>query len=216
MRTQALWKVITHIALARAPTSAETRSRISAAALLVKVMASTCPGWTPRAARRWAMRWVSTRVLPEPAPATMSSGPPSWSTASRCCGLSPTSSCSGSAPGRAAPGPPSGPSPAAAASAQVGTPAALTSAAWALARVAASTCGSWPGSPKSRPSKRVLMSGSTLRVGTDPSRPPRPGDAAHEGGGRDHHRGPGRPWGVRLTDGLGRGARPVNLSMRAR
>src|SRR4028119_600083 len=29
------------------------------------------------------MRWASTRVLPEPAPATMSSGPPSWATAWR-------------------------------------------------------------------------------------------------------------------------------------
>ena len=75
MRTQALWKVITHIALARGPTSDDTRSRISAAALLVKVMASTWPGCTPRAASRWAMRCASTRVLPEPAPATMSSGP---------------------------------------------------------------------------------------------------------------------------------------------
>ena len=125
MRTQALWKVITHIALARGPTRPVTRSRISAAALLVKVMASTWPGCTPRAASRYAMRWASTRVLPEPAPATMSSGPPSCSTASRCCGLSPTSSSSGSAPGRLAPGPPSGPSPAAAASAQVGTPAGV-------------------------------------------------------------------------------------------
>ena len=44
MRTQALWNVITHIALARGPTSAATRSRISAAALLVKVMARTWPG----------------------------------------------------------------------------------------------------------------------------------------------------------------------------
>ena len=89
MRTHALWKVITHMALARGPTSDDTRSRISAAALLVKVMASTWPGCTPRAASRWAMRWVSTRVLPDPAPATMSSGPPSWSTASRCWGFRP-------------------------------------------------------------------------------------------------------------------------------
>ena len=37
------------------------------------------------------MRWVSTRVLPEPAPATMSSGDPSCRTASRCCGLRPSS-----------------------------------------------------------------------------------------------------------------------------
>ena len=42
------------------------------------------------------MRWVSTLVLPDPAPATMSSGPPSWSTASRCCGLRPRISASAS------------------------------------------------------------------------------------------------------------------------
>ena len=47
------------------------------------------------------MRWVSTRVLPEPAPATMSSGLPSWRTASRCCGLSPASRASGSMCGNA-------------------------------------------------------------------------------------------------------------------
>src|SRR6478735_1477890 len=90
MRTQAEWKVMTHMARARGPTSAATRSRISAAALLVKVMARICPGWAPRSPSSHAMRWVSTRVLPEPAPATMSSGLPSWTTASRCCGLRPS------------------------------------------------------------------------------------------------------------------------------
>ena len=52
IRTQALWKVITHIALARGPTKDSTRSRISAAALLVKVMARTWPGCTLRSASR--------------------------------------------------------------------------------------------------------------------------------------------------------------------
>jgi len=52
IRTQAEWKVSTHIALARGPTSSETRSFISPAALLVKVIARIWPGWTPRAARR--------------------------------------------------------------------------------------------------------------------------------------------------------------------
>ena len=36
------------------------------------------------------MRWVSTRVLPEPAPATTSSGPPRWTTASSWSGFSPS------------------------------------------------------------------------------------------------------------------------------
>src|SRR5881409_1788745 len=34
------------------------------------------------------MRWVSARVFPEPAPATMSTGPSVCSTASRCTGFS--------------------------------------------------------------------------------------------------------------------------------
>src|SRR4051794_18967017 len=40
------------------------------------------------------MRWVSTRVLPEPAPARISSGPSPWTTASRWGGFSPASSSS--------------------------------------------------------------------------------------------------------------------------
>ena len=39
MRTQVEWNVDTHMLRARGPTSATTRSRISAAALLVNVMA---------------------------------------------------------------------------------------------------------------------------------------------------------------------------------
>src|SRR2546423_10827027 len=38
------------------------------------------------------MRWVSTRVLPDPAPATMSSGPPVCVTAARCSGFRSSSS----------------------------------------------------------------------------------------------------------------------------
>ena len=44
-------------------------------------------GGTP-SSMRWAMRWVSTRVLPEPAPATTSSGPPRCTTASSWSGFS--------------------------------------------------------------------------------------------------------------------------------
>ncbi len=68
-----------------------TRSRISAAALLVNVIARICPGCAPWASCQ-AIRWVSTRVLPEPAPATMSSGDPECTTASRCWGFMPSSS----------------------------------------------------------------------------------------------------------------------------
>ena len=81
MRTHIEWNVDTHIARARGPTSVTTRSRISAAALLVNVIARICPGPASRAASRYAIRRVSTAVLPDPAPATMSSGEPSCSIA---------------------------------------------------------------------------------------------------------------------------------------
>src|SRR5215213_2600718 len=69
MRAQAEWKVITHMARIARPTSSSTRSRISDAALLVKVIA---------------------RVLPDPAPARISIGPSPWVTASRCGGFRPS------------------------------------------------------------------------------------------------------------------------------
>ncbi len=47
MRTQAEWNVDTHIALTTGPMSAATRSRISAAALLVNVIARILTGGTP-------------------------------------------------------------------------------------------------------------------------------------------------------------------------
>src|SRR6185436_9260026 len=83
---QKAWKVPTLTAFALSPASAVTRSRISPAALFVKVTARIENGSTPRASR-WAMRAVITRVLPVPAPASTSSGPSVASTASRCAGL---------------------------------------------------------------------------------------------------------------------------------
>src|SRR5918995_4607470 len=91
-RTHAEWKVDTHIFSATGPTSAATRDFISSAALLVNVMARISNGLTPWSRIRWAMRWVSTRVLPDPAPATTSSGPSACVTASDWTGLSPPSS----------------------------------------------------------------------------------------------------------------------------
>ena len=86
------WNVDTHIRCAWSPTRPATRSRISAAALLVKVIAKIWLGSTPRAPIRYAILRVSTDVFPEPAPATINSGEPMCSTAWRCCGLSPSSS----------------------------------------------------------------------------------------------------------------------------
>ncbi len=54
---------------------------ISRAALLVKVTARICEGQARPVARMWAMRVVSTRVLPVPAPASTSSGPSVCTTA---------------------------------------------------------------------------------------------------------------------------------------
>ena len=79
---------------ATGPISEPSLSRISAAALLVKVMARIWLGHAPNWLRIHAMRRVRTRVLPEPAPAPISSAWPRYCTASACCGFrSPTSSC---------------------------------------------------------------------------------------------------------------------------
>ena len=51
---------------------ADTRSRISAAALFVNVTARMDDGDTLRTCNKYAMRYVNTRVLPLPAPAMMS------------------------------------------------------------------------------------------------------------------------------------------------
>jgi nitrogen regulatory protein PII len=61
-------------AAGRPAVSFSMRSRISPAALLVKVTARMRSGQVPRR-KSSAMRKVMTRVLPEPAPARMSSGP---------------------------------------------------------------------------------------------------------------------------------------------
>src|SRR4029453_16438293 len=95
IRTHAEWNVDTHIFWATGPTSASTRDFISSAALFVNVMARISKGLTPSSRMRWAMRWVRTRVLPDPAPATTSSGPSAWVTASDCTGWSPSSRVGG-------------------------------------------------------------------------------------------------------------------------
>ena len=73
-RTPSAWKVQISTFLASRPTRWPARSRISAAALLVKVMAAmrsaASPAWISR-----AILWVITRVLPEPAPASTRQGP---------------------------------------------------------------------------------------------------------------------------------------------
>ena len=87
MRPHAAWNVITQDARAGGPTRSVTRSRISAAALFVNVIARISGGFTPTARSRCAIRRVRTRVLPEPAPAITSSGPSVVSTASRWAGF---------------------------------------------------------------------------------------------------------------------------------
>ena len=88
IRAHSAWKVPSQSPSAGRPRMAATRSRISRAALLVKVTARTWLGKARRVIRIWAKRVVSTRVLPVPAPARTRSGPSTVSTASRCSGLS--------------------------------------------------------------------------------------------------------------------------------
>ena len=156
------------------------------------------------------MRWVSTRVLPEPAPATMSSGDPSCRTAARCCGLSPSSRASTRrvrASSRAArswlavdrepAGLPDAPDP--------GT--RMVRPAGGAGSSVASDAGT-PGSGRS--SKRVLISPASLRPGPDtagprrPAGPPGPGDwagAAASGNSRHRPAGPVGPAGARRRPG---------------
>ena len=74
IRTPSAWKVQTSTSLASRPIRLLARSRISAAALLVKVMAAmrfaSSPAWISR-----AILCVITRVLPDPAPASTRQGP---------------------------------------------------------------------------------------------------------------------------------------------
>src|SRR5436190_8625529 len=93
MRAQAEWNVDTHIRWATGPTSVPTRSFISPAALLVNVIARSANGDAWCSPISQPTRLVRTRVLPDPAPATTSSGTSGGAvTASRCTGLSPASS----------------------------------------------------------------------------------------------------------------------------
>ncbi len=83
------WKVPSHcMPSTTPPMRSPTRVFISRAALLVKVTARICQGLARPVPSRWAMRVVSTRVLPVPAPASTSTGPSVASTASRCSGFS--------------------------------------------------------------------------------------------------------------------------------
>ena len=74
MRTPSAWKVQMSTSWAALPIRARARSRISAAALLVKVMAAIrvagMPAWMSR-----PILCVITRVFPEPAPASTRQGP---------------------------------------------------------------------------------------------------------------------------------------------
>ena len=65
---------------------ARSRSTISPAAFSVKVTTSTWSGGTASVAIAYAVRRLMTRVLPEPAPARMATGPRVAVTASRCSG----------------------------------------------------------------------------------------------------------------------------------
>ena len=89
MRTQVEWKVPHHSPSPTGPSSFSTRARISPAALFVKVTARIESGGMPQPPIRCAMRCVSTRVLPLPAPARTNKGPSVVCTARSCSGFRP-------------------------------------------------------------------------------------------------------------------------------
>ena len=82
---QKAWKVetVTSSACLLVNNSA-TRSFISFAALFVNVTARMCRGSIP-CCIMLAIRWMMTRVLPDPAPAKSKTGPSNVSTAVCCC-----------------------------------------------------------------------------------------------------------------------------------
>ncbi len=88
-RLHSPWKVPIHMPRTFNGSMAVSRATISLAALLVKVTASTPPGETCPVCSSQAMRVVSTRVLPEPAPARISACSGGRVTAARCSGLRP-------------------------------------------------------------------------------------------------------------------------------
>lgn len=78
------WNVPACTCAARAGSvTAPTRRSMSWAARRLKVTSRIRSGGVPRASRR-PRRATRVAVLPVPAPAMITSGPPSWSTASRC------------------------------------------------------------------------------------------------------------------------------------
>ena len=80
-------EIVSWPATLASPSAFAIRSRISAAALLVKVSATIPLAGMPRSRRR-TTRCVMTRVFPEPAAARTSIGPVKCSTASLCAGFS--------------------------------------------------------------------------------------------------------------------------------
>ena len=81
------WKVPIHMPRTLKGSIADSRVSISLAALFVKVTAIRLPGETWPVCSSQAMRVVSTRVLPEPAPARISAGSAGSVTAASCSGL---------------------------------------------------------------------------------------------------------------------------------
>ena len=91
MRDATEWKVPAVICLAlSSPTEAMSLSRISRAALLVKVMHKMCDGGTPSSLMRCVTRPTSTRVLPEPGPARTFMGAMGATIAEICCSFMPS------------------------------------------------------------------------------------------------------------------------------
>ena len=86
-RAHSAWNVPASTSLPASPVRWAIRSRSSPAARLVNVTARIRCGRTALTPMRYAIRWATTRVLPDPAPARMSSGPSVVATARACSGF---------------------------------------------------------------------------------------------------------------------------------
>ncbi|GAO27181.1 hypothetical protein ALISP_7001 [Alicycliphilus sp. B1] len=95
MRLHRPWKVPIHMPRTLMGSMADRRVSISLAALLVKVTARMPPGVAWPVESSQAMRVVSTRVLPDPAPARISAWPAGRVTAASCSGFRPCRSAAG-------------------------------------------------------------------------------------------------------------------------
>ena len=197
------------MALARGPTRADTRSRISAAALLVKVIASTWPGCTAARGEQVGDALGQHSGLARPGAGDDEERAALVEHGLALLGVQAGEQLLGVGRPAAPAGPPSGPRPAAAASAQVGTPGGVDQGRVGARVGRRVDVRVGPRFADVEAVEEGAHVGSTLRGGTDLRGAAPGGGRAATWGGRGHHRGPGRraSSGATRTRGRRRGCR---------